>query len=454
MSETRTRTLIITPEVSIDETAVQHCYRSGSCTESPKFSFDVQFASEHPFSTNSCVKTMTDVVIKDFYKRRANGEVFMNPMTSTIIDTIQSPFPFEVTLNHFTWGRCNPERWYLSSIDECVGFTSTLHWADWNNFTTDPTLPSVGYLEDQAVTRAFASLDQSDVMSLVMLAEAEKSLGTITGLLFKAKKLIHNARKNGLRMIARSLKNKKARRALAKELSDLYLEARYGLRPIYYDVMGVVHAINKFDCKRHDRLTSRGFRSDSGNTSGFESTRPIAWGKATHYFEHKWSESWSVQARAGVLARVDLTVVNDWGLSMLGESAWELVPFSFIIDWFFNVGDTISSWMPKPNTSVLGSWVTTKSVAVRSGKIDLLFKEGGNSTAKTVPSVGGLSGSYTKMITNTVRTPNPSRSIMPTCLVRLDPLKLLDLGLIAKSLRKEKREFSNLTRQIGYLRYP
>jgi hypothetical protein len=59
-------------------------------------------------------------------------------------------------------------------------------------------------------------------------------------------------------------------------------------------------------------------------------------------------------------------------------TAWEIVPFSFIADWFFTIGDAVKAHSPFASTNLLWSYVTTEdslSTTVTAGfdKSDTLY---------------------------------------------------------------------------------
>jgi hypothetical protein len=45
-------------------------------------------------------------------------------------------------------------------------------------------------------------------------------------------------------------------------------------------------------------------------------------------------------------------------------AAWELIPFSFVADWFVNIGPYVRAITPKVGVHSLGSWTTTKDEQV------------------------------------------------------------------------------------------
>jgi hypothetical protein len=146
-----------------------------------------------------------------------------------------------------------------------------------------------------------------------------------------------------------------------------------------------------------------------------------------------------IVVRAGVLTAIEnLNTLQVWGGLQPIEAIWELIPFSFIVDWFFNVGDTLASFTPNFGTRTLSSWYT-----VEKQTYQYLGKEYANvSCSETAPANNKwvawsktLEGCWIdKTVITTVRVPNPSRSVTPTFNVRMNMLKLADLLIIGKRM--------------------
>jgi len=212
-----------------------------------------------------------------------------------------------------------------------------------------------------------------------------------------------------------------------KELSSRYMEARYALRPLVYDAAGVCEAWNKSTTNGYQRQTFRGYASDVYEVSDTFTSK--SWWQATRTV--KRTGTITVHARAGVLTDVEVSKLAVWGADAIIDAGWELLPFSFIVDWFWNVGKTVSSWMPRMGVRKLTSWVTVKSVATMINELESVSNLP-NVPAWDADSAFYWSGVKTRLETRVTRTPNPSREIMPHLNVRLDNLKLLDLTLIFK----------------------
>lgn len=121
-----------------------------------------------------------------------------------------------------------------------------------------------------------------------------------------------------------------------------WLQLQYGWKPLLSDVYGSCDALSKRE--RSDwRVTAKARRKDSQRLrygpTNYGSSRD---GDLCYLCDVVWDR--------GVFVRIDAVPDNDltMSLSSLGVTnplnvAWELVPYSFVVDWFLPVGNWLSS---------------------------------------------------------------------------------------------------------------
>jgi len=125
-----------------------------------------------------------------------------------------------------------------------------------------------------------------------------------------------------------------------KSASANWLEYHFGWEPLIHDIYDAVEVINN-PLKTYDLAKGRATSKDEwiereGSHGGpFSSFRDTLW-QVTH----------SVQQGAAVKAITNGTThsLDQFGLLNPLTIAWELVPFSFVIDWFANVGQVLASY--------------------------------------------------------------------------------------------------------------
>lgn len=144
--------------------------------------------------------------------------------------------------------------------------------------------------------------------------------------------------------------------------TDAWLQYRYGIMPLVYDVASICDMYTKksdFDTSIRD-CRSRVVLDKT------EMVSPI------HRIEHEvhFTGFDTVTTELSYNAKVYWRVKNatlhqltEVGLNPLyiANLAWELIPFSFIVDWGFNVGAWLRSCTPDPNIQNLGSCTGTRT---------------------------------------------------------------------------------------------
>lgn len=192
------------------------------------------------------------------------------------------------------------------------------------------------------------------------------------------------------------------------QLHRLWLEGRYGWRVLIYDLQNINDALQNFDSERLRYSERRGETvSDATETSSNKSA-------SFCYYTETVSTSWEVSMRGAVTADIKPA---QWQHN-LAVTGWELVPFSFVIDWVVNVGQFLSSM------SFL--YVSRAHVASTGYKLTVVkqFKRDYTSGRSN------WSGEYwiNNLCTAVVRERTPtSVSINPQNKLRLNEFKILDI---------------------------
>lgn len=196
--------------------------------------------------------------------------------------------------------------------------------------------------------------------------------GVVIGELGQTLRMIRNPAR-GLRkltddflQIARAIRKGTIRRTLkqaTEHLADAWLEAQFGWRPLLNDVNDGCNALNKYvigESLQTKRVTgSSEVKGNPTRTTSVQGIGPTTW----RVVELRSANS-IVKYRGAVRVKARDPRTMDAALfgfdpSSFAPTVWELIPYSFLIDYFSNVGDIITGWS---NLGVDVAWCNRTSL--------------------------------------------------------------------------------------------
>lgn len=295
----------------------------------------------YPDSTGMS-RIMVDVVVPDFFKRIKAGEIIINPMNSTIVE------------RHLTLANIQ----YRKSGDGCVTwpYYSTQNRFEFDTLNSGHVPMDIDFeqLKTLAGTKAAAGVTEPTLAGLVEIAESRETVQML-------KKPIDIFRSKALGARARVRKDKKLfrkwkGRRVEEFLNNAWLSYRYGITPLIFTVQDLLEALGKTHMSI--RQTSRGRATDERVETMVYSTGVTP--TAGQYRLDTITTNRSAMARAGVI--YEQFYDNRFGLSWndVPRAFWELLPYSFVADWFLNLGDVFGAITPKAGVRVLGQWTSTE----------------------------------------------------------------------------------------------
>jgi len=359
---------------------------------------------------------MTDEVSPGYFAAKRRGQFLpVNPMVQTKGDSFYDPgvVQFEIYYNGVlkythTWTGAPAATcyfWHYSSNYNPSYGGSYPSWPDSNVVLTEALA--------NARTRGF------DV--LTFLAEFRKTLTLIKG--FRDRTL-KRAEK-----VADSL-GKVSDPASA--FAETWLESRYGWRILLFDIAAINEAIDKLNTLSTPFI--RGYSEDEAVANHTVQTYSPAAQYFRRYSPYSQAALWETatfvvtqsatrNVRAGVLLEAVIQDILDIDPLVTG---WEIIPFSFILDWFINIGSVIEAYSPFAQENLLGAW--TKETEVVQTLISAVPTTSGNPTSGWYYKLITGAGTYQCGINNTTvnRQPaTPSASLSFN--LKLDELKIIDL---------------------------
>jgi len=284
----------------------------------------------------------------------------------------------------------------------------------------------VGRMCDQALTRLHSEIGKSPYDWLASMAEIPKTVKTIHRCFSAAQYLFNTAKKGHLKYIKGAI--------TAYNVADVYLEVRYGLRPLIYELKQAIEALDTYGEKHRLNLSfydsQPQVRTELPEIGGGIGSISQAGGL---YMYSDIVDTYDAAVHVGAILKFKTETqgsVDILGFDNILETALELYPLSFMADWFINLSDYLSQWTPELNVIVEGTYLTlteTKTRLCRSNRMyALLYGIGGlqwflNESGK-VPASSSLIEK-----TRTRRYANPQKPWFPRANIRLDGLKVVDM---------------------------
>jgi hypothetical protein len=230
---------------------------------------------------------------------------------------------------------------------------------------------------------------------------------------------------------AKHLKSPGAWKAISSSTLNQWLQYRYGFRQLYYDVDSAAKAINRKNKKSRTRFT----RSKTFTSSGDDTYTRSHFGQ--------WDANINCyrvityQLSAGVLVdpfQDSVGFNRAFGLDQIFSAGWELTKFSFVADWFLNIGDKIAAFSPNLSQRTLCTW--TKSIITERivHNISSCAVTPRTYSPGYTNDVINFSGTWESEVVTTTRYANPSVNPIPNWNVRFSVGKLVDSVALARQL--------------------
>lgn len=214
-----------------------------------------------------------------------------------------------------------------------------------------PSLPS-GYQAHEGVVyaRAVAASKEAAADVGMMLAEAGSTISMLVNPIRALPKLLKHLvqpRTSG-RMFGR-------RRSPLSYASNAWLEHRYGILPLLADIDSLRGLTRDVLSPRHFDFARKRARKTLSSTSTrviLSGLRPVPMSLYGSIVSERWAKVFaSAFYRAdGQTSGSQLAV----DASSIPNLLWELVPFSFVVDWWFDVGTWLRAITPKYGITSLG----------------------------------------------------------------------------------------------------
>lgn len=302
------------------------------------------------FSASPCyvgvVKTMDDVITPGFRKRMAKGEVFFNPLSLTRRESlVESTGSF---IYHDPGISCVGTGTHYEI--NAAGPFSIFHLMN-GNYTSPIPYRSIILQDDitslvtEITTKGLAERGKADSNLFESVAEYKQTLELFT-----------KPTKNIWRFLGKHEAKIKDLKRLGMRPDEAWLIYRYGIKPFISDVHSIIEGLKQKTGRRRQTTRAKGEISRNENSTMSIPTGP----GANTFFAYQTSDY--VKVRYTSIDEYVATTASNIGFTAKGllTVPWELTPYSFVADWFVNIGDYLNAIAPAPEYKQLGSCIVVE----------------------------------------------------------------------------------------------
>jgi hypothetical protein len=342
-------------------------------------------------------ETMSDTVTPRFRARTAKGELIFNPMRRTRQVSLPETGVGRWLRNKNPTISCSgsPQNWEHRSPSGMTAWICLSAFGHSGPYSGIPVPVGTVFSDEEVVamqsevsTRVMAQRGLSDSNLFESVAEINKLASAVTGPL------------QGFR----SFLQQRTPKALAMGASGAWLAYRYGVRPFINDIESILKGLKKSVGKQ--RKTTRAFLSKERTESRVANSANYGdW-----YSKVQITTLDIVTCRAMSLDEYVADFSSNIGFTGKGLAGlpWELIPFSFVADWFVNVGDFLYAYIPAFGYNQLGSCLTTKRFRSSTYTILDAVEMAGSNWDMVQPPYGTLAGSVEVKTRSPLRDPKLS----------------------------------------------
>lgn len=355
------------------------------------------------YSGQQTVKTITDVITPGFHTLRACGGFLpLNPVTIETITETRTAGSGDESWN-FTGGCYR---------DQQVG-------SKWSLNAWLVALPPYDEdILDVVVTEAIANSREAIFDALTTAAEMGQTGRLLVNAFLDIKRFARRAAEFAARR-GRGL----SRKQILKLFSSKWLEYRYGWLPLLYSAEDLVRSLES-ELQKDDIVSGKSrVVTDLSDTEVKSQYFP-----STGTLSQTHTLTGTRTYRGAAYSTIGSPELAKSGLDPL-VTGWELIPFSFVVDWFVQVGTWLKAVSPFAGAQELGSMASVKDEYVLEQFDNWAFNAPGHT--------GSFTGRSTKLEVERYHRFARSGGSLPSWNPRLTKVRIVDLLALVYQGRRE-----------------
>jgi hypothetical protein len=183
---------------------------------------------------------------------------------------------------------------------------------------------------NEATTNCLNKLLKDKAAIGASLGEAHQTINAFAALVTDGARYLNAFKHGNLRAIMR----RNGGKSLPKSISDAWLQYSYGWAPLAADIAGAQSNVH--------RAISKGLALSAKSGANFETAYERS-ELPGDYNERTVVKHFTLCELGAVMDNPWILYLNTFGLINPASIAWELVPWSFALDWFMPVGKTLEA---------------------------------------------------------------------------------------------------------------
>lgn len=239
-------------------------------------------------------------------------------------------------------------------------------------------------LENRIKTQVLGKLKQQEINVSVAIAEARKTVSHLGNTALRVYKAYSAARRRDWKTLRKTLGVPPKFKQKQKSAAGGWLEYQYAWLPLLSDIYGGYTSLQRgigskelvFAARSKYRDTWTERRSSLFSNSLSDQERN--WGGFTVYTGYS-------EIKCSAYYRMNLPLLakaTELGLTNPLTVAWELVPFSFVVDWFLPIGSVLDALDSDMGSQLVGASMTkavgyTARTTLQGGKTGIWWNVGG-----------------------------------------------------------------------------
>lgn len=291
------------------------------------------------FEPKTVVHTRTprETPSASFKKIRQSGEIRMTDYVNSKHETSHSLVKVPRNLVRLVWPHCADLSWVGPQYKLITKYDEVGDVNRWLQVYPDYYWVDIPYYGDvvEAAKAAVVAANTSTYDLLTELGEAKETLAMVISILRAVRRPLE-----AYKAFERQLRKNKnlSKEKMFEALQSKWMEYRYAIMPAFYSVQDISKLVkernNAYKTDREKRVITHKNVTDV----------PLINAPNSYLYQVL---SGTTTVRAVGKARYDLSNLNLRLFDQVGlnpfVTAWELIPFSFVVDWFVNVGDWVQA---------------------------------------------------------------------------------------------------------------